>query len=190
MLITDYPPASKAKLFGAVIDGARRRPVRVVELGDEGVVVRREPTHSGNSSDRKRKSSVRQLAPTGTSRSMRRIVTSRSVSPRTVPPPSFAPELPAARLELIGERGVAGREDRVRRAVGREARQRRARVGDGVRRAVRRRRAFSNDAPVTKPWSVAIAAARSPAVAVGVIAWIPGDWWPGRVQDRAQRPLL
>jgi hypothetical protein len=50
-----------------------------------------EPTNSGNSSERKRKSIERQFDPNGTSRSTLRIVTSRSVSPRTFGPPSLAP---------------------------------------------------------------------------------------------------
>jgi hypothetical protein len=52
------------------------------------------PTNSGNSSERKRKSTDTQFAFPGTVRSTFRIVTSRSELPRTAPPPSFAPLLP------------------------------------------------------------------------------------------------
>jgi hypothetical protein len=52
------------------------------------------PTNSGNSSDRNRKSTDRQLALLGTLTSILRIVTSRSLFPRTAPPVSFAPLLP------------------------------------------------------------------------------------------------
>ena len=48
------------------------------------------PTYSGYSSERKRKSIERQLASAGTFRSIFRIVTSKSLSPRTLPPPSAA----------------------------------------------------------------------------------------------------
>ena len=46
------------------------------------------PTKSGNSSERKRKSSARQFGPAGTLIGTRRTVTSRSLPPRTAPPPS------------------------------------------------------------------------------------------------------
>src|SRR6266508_953471 len=50
-------------------------------------------TNSGYSSERKRKSIERQFGPTGTLRSTLRIVTSKSVSPRTLGPPTSAPLL-------------------------------------------------------------------------------------------------
>src|ERR1700675_4737938 len=85
---------SKAKLSGAVIVG----PLVVhVEPSSSAMnaSLKGLPTYSGNSSERNRKSMDRQLARGGTSRSTRRIDTSQSESPRTLPPDSSAPLSPA-----------------------------------------------------------------------------------------------
>ena len=95
---------SKAKLFGAVMV---EPAVVQVELSSSAMnaslYVR--STKSGYSSERKRKSSVRQFAPAGMARSTLSTVTSKSVSPRTFPPemspPAGCPGASRAALPLL-----------------------------------------------------------------------------------------
>src|SRR4051794_17012997 len=120
------------------------------------------PTNSGNSSDKNLKSTVRQFAVTGTLRSILRIVTSMSLVPRTVPPPSLAPS-PIPELEASAR--VALPELRipyVAPAVGNDARAVEA-MAFGVPKGGTETKA----APVTVLGSAAIAAARSGAEHVG-----------------------
>src|SRR4051794_11682707 len=93
-MLTTAPVGSKAKLFGAVTTEV---VVVQVELSSSATNASFTvlPTNSGNSSEKKRKSTERQLALLGTLRSSFRIVTSRSLLPRIAPPPSLAPEFEA-----------------------------------------------------------------------------------------------
>src|SRR5262245_26336973 len=84
------PPGSEAKLWGAVMFEPEVDQSDVSSSA-MNASLKSLPTNSGNSSERKRKSNVRQLRPWGTLRSILRIVTSKSVSPRTLPPPRSAP---------------------------------------------------------------------------------------------------
>src|SRR5882672_12740596 len=93
MLMTLFA-GSNAKLLGAEMSVP---DVVQVEVSSSAMKasLKGEPTNSGYSSERKRKLIDRQLAPSGTSRSIFSMDTSKSVSPRIEVPPSLADALGA-----------------------------------------------------------------------------------------------
>ncbi len=95
LMLIGSPLESKAKLCGAV--GTLPPPVVVqseVSSSAMNESLTELPTYSGNSSEKNLKSNARQLLPAGTLTPIFRIVTSKSLVPRTFEPPSLAPLLP------------------------------------------------------------------------------------------------
>jgi hypothetical protein len=112
LTLTTLPLGSKAKFCGAVIV---LPDVVHVDVSSSAMKASLYcwPTNSGNSSERNRKLKLRQFDPAGTFNPIRRIETSRSVSPRTLAPPSWvlagvdwAPsipdELPVVMIAKVG----------------------------------------------------------------------------------------
>src|SRR5438067_9548110 len=91
LMLTTWPLGSNAKSFGAEMEEPL---VAHVEVSSSAMNASLYCwfRNSGYSSERKRKLKLTQLAPFGTLRSILRMLTSKSVSPRTLPPPSSAPE--------------------------------------------------------------------------------------------------
>ena len=92
LMLTTCPVGSNAKFCGALTALAA-----VVQVDWSSSATNASftdlPTNSGNSSEKNRKSTDRQFLPLGTVKSTFRIVTSRSVPPRTAAPPSDPPAL-------------------------------------------------------------------------------------------------
>src|SRR6266545_8394060 len=94
LTVIGCPVGSNAKLCGAVTLAAASVVQSEVSSSATKASLTLLPTNSGYSSERKRKSTVMQFTPAGTFRSTLRIVTSKSLTPRTLGPPRPTPSEP------------------------------------------------------------------------------------------------